>query len=314
MSGTGTAGFEVVDLQVHAPGPVLDWDGDTDDVRSRVLQESMWQMMDAVGVDAVVLNPVADETFALNLVASDPGRFAINKMLRVHGARVSYGVTPDVGAPDILERVGAAAAEPGVKAFRAFISARNSPEQHDIFEAGGYDAAFAACEKVGIPLRLYVSGCPEDAATVARAYPDLQILVDHFGLPQPPLAGVDDVGWEGLDAVLALARYANIALVLTAAPALSRQSYPYTDIWGPVERVLETFGLERVAWASDISRIRGKTAWQDPLPSSSEYRGRHTYMESLAFWRYTDRLSASDKAKVLGQTARRLLNWPRPRA
>src|SRR5262249_5187616 len=94
------------------------------------------------------------------------------------------------------------------------------------------------------------------------------------------------------------------------------------------------YGPERLAWASDIQRTRGRTGlWNRlvspttadaqfqyrwgpdahvpaPPPDAPDYPGKHTYMDSLAFFLYHDQLSQHEKEQILGGTTRRLLEWP----
>jgi L-fuconolactonase len=116
--------------------------------------------------------------------------------------------------------------------------------------------------------------------------------------------------WQKLDEVLALAEYPNVALKMCGPAGLSEEGYPFADVWPNVERLLEAFGVDRVGWASDIGRFRGRIAWSIRVPGTEgHYPGKHNYMESLGFFLYSD-LSDDDKAKLLGQTTRRLLKWP----
>jgi L-fuconolactonase len=100
-----------------------------------------------------------------------------------------------------------------------------------------------------------------------------------------------------------------VSIKLCDPPGLSEEAYPFRDIWAPVHRLLDAFGPERLAWASDIGRFRGRIGWSIRLPQEP-YPGKHTYMESLAFFLYTDELSPSDKEEILGRSARRMLRWP----
>jgi len=302
--------MEVVDLQVHAPGPFVDWSGADADTRARVLKEALKQMMDAVGVDAVVFNPVDEPQYALDLAAEEPNRFCINQLLVSHPPRATYGVTSDVEAPDTIDRLRAVIANPHVNSVRIFLALTHAPKEYAQYQAGRFEPVFRTCQELGFPVRLFVSGVLDIADSVASRYPNLQIIIDHFGLRQAPISTPDDPRWLDLPKLLALASYPNIAVQVTGAPIYSAQGYPYSDVRPYITKILTAFGVDRLAWASDISRVRGRTGWHDPLPGGDSYQGRHNYMESLAFWLYTDELSESEKAKVLGGTARRLLKWP----
>ena len=47
---------------------------------------------------------------------------------------------------------------------------------------------------------------------------------------------------------------------------LSKEPYPFADVWVPIRSVLDAFGAERVMWASDISRFAGRIGWRTRYP------------------------------------------------
>jgi hypothetical protein len=146
---------------------------------------------------------------------------------------------------------------------------------------------------------------------VAGRYPDLTLVVDHFGMLQPPATERDSPPFRTLPELLALARHPNVAVKFCGAPALSQQAYPYADVWPELEQVLEAFGPDRLLWASDISRFWGRIGFDTRIPNGEEeYDGKHTYGEALHYLRDTDRLSRSDKEWLLGGTVQKLLGWP----
>lgn len=301
--------MEIVDMQLHEPGPCLTWEGATPEMRRDALTEVLLQMIDAVGVDAVALHPIEDLEWALNTAQSDLGRFASIPMLAGGdpGGAGANAMKPD--APDLEDQIAAAADTPGLVAIRVVPSPKFSPEEFEKFKAGGYDRALAACEKNNMPVLLMISGEPQEAGPIAEKFPDLQLVLDHLGLSQRPMEEPDDPQWKKLPEVLALAKYPNVSIKLCDPPGLSEESYPYNDIWPQMHQLLEAFGAERLAWASDIGRFRGRIAWNIRLPED-DFVGKHTYMESLAFFLYTDQISESEKEQILGQSARRMLNWP----
>ena len=306
--------MEIVDLQLHEPAPFLPWDGESDDIRRRVVMEALLQMMDAVGVDAVVLHPVEDPALADQLAREEPGRFSsVPFILGGRAGRLRrHAIDPE--APDIEERITQTFAEPGVVALRFTANPSFAPEEFAKFQSGGYDRALAACERQGIPVLLMISGAPAAATRVAERYPELQVIVDHIGLKQRPFEQPDDPEWLRLPDVLKLAEYPNIALKLCGAPGLSRERYPFPDVRPYVDKLVAAFGPDRLAWASDIGRFRGRIGWTIRAPDAQgPYPGKHNYMESLAFYLHSNELSDSEKGKILGATTRRLLHWPGPK-
>jgi L-fuconolactonase len=88
---------------------------------------------------------------------------------------------------------------------------------------------------------------------------------------------------------------------------------PFDDVWPHVLRVVEAFGVDRLVWASDISRFQRRTSWDWAGRAARDYPfahvGMHTYADAVELYRSTTRLSAAEKAQLLGGTLRRLLRW-----
>jgi predicted TIM-barrel fold metal-dependent hydrolase len=93
--------------------------------------------------------------------------------------------------------------------------------------------------------------------------------------------------------VLALAGYPNVAIKITGACTLSHEMFPYKDIWAPVGRILDAFTLDRCMWGTDWTRAVKLL----------------TYAEGIDAFRLADRLSDSDRAKLMVGTATRVYNW-----
>ena len=93
--------------------------------------------------------------------------------------------------------------------------------------------------------------------------------------------------------MLALAAHANVAIKITGACTLSREAYPYKDIWDPLARIFDAFGIDRCMWGTDWTRAVGLL----------------TYKQGVDAFRDTDRLSESDKRTLMGGTLQRVYKW-----
>jgi len=136
--------------------------------------------------------------------------------------------------------------------------------------------------------------CPhalDEVYDVATRFDELQLIVDHFGLAQPPMMPADPEPFGDLPKLVRLAELANVAVKFSGAPTLSAEPFPFRDLWPYLRRVVDAFGPERLLWAGDYPRVRN-----------------HTYREALAFVRDTPELSATEKEQLLSLTARRLLS------
>jgi L-fuconolactonase len=299
--------MDVVDAQLHDPGAILDWDSADGPTRDAVLTELLHSMTEAVGVHGALLFPsVAQEQWAERLAAEAPGRFALVPRLNPGIAGQEAALDPE--APDVDRRIAAARDRSGVAALRFVISAW--PESIAKFESGAWDRALAACEEQRMPVFIFSSGRLDLAAQLIDGFPQLPVVVDHLGLPQPPLEKLEDNRWADLPQLLELSARPNAYVKMCGAPSLSSELFPYRDVWGQIRAIVDAFGAERLMWASDISRFRGRVGWHMRLtPEQLDYVGQHTYGESVGLYRDTDLLTSTEKEWVLGRSVRTLLGW-----
>jgi predicted TIM-barrel fold metal-dependent hydrolase len=92
---------------------------------------------------------------------------------------------------------------------------------------------------------------------------------------------------------LALAQYPNVNIKISGACTLSQQPFPYNDIWGPVLKIIDAFGIDRCMWGTDWTRATELL----------------TYEQGVAPFRATDHLSDTDKAKLMGGTLEEVYRW-----
>jgi predicted TIM-barrel fold metal-dependent hydrolase len=99
--------------------------------------------------------------------------------------------------------------------------------------------------------------------------------------------------WAEFPKVLTLAKQQNVAIKTTGVCTLSREPFPYTDIWDPICRVIDAFGIDRCMWGTDWTRAVKFL----------------NYAQGVEAFRATDRISQSDKAKLMGGTLARIYGW-----
>jgi predicted TIM-barrel fold metal-dependent hydrolase len=119
------------------------------------------------------------------------------------------------------------------------------------------------------------------------------LVIDHLGLPQPFEPPPPKEPWAELPKVLALAAHDNVTIKISGACTLSREPFPFRDIWDPVCRVIDAFGIDRCMWGTDWTRAVKFL----------------TYAQGVDAFRATDRISQSDKAKLMGSTLTRIYGW-----
>jgi predicted TIM-barrel fold metal-dependent hydrolase len=298
--------LRIVDAQLHEFGPLLDWGADAEEValQDRLLMEIVLAWMDAVGIDAAVLNPSRvgqPPGWGERAAARFPDRFAVVQSIR------------DPEAEPVQEEIASVASRPGVVAVR--IGLGRLPQDPTgaagaaRLAAGAFEPVFAACEAHAVPLFCFAAGNLSLLPPVLEAYPGLTLIIDHIGMRQPPLDELEVPPWRSLGELLSLARYPGAAIKLCGAAAMSHEQYPFRDVWAPLRSILDAFGPERVMWASDIGRFAGRIGWSNQYPvAHAHYHGRHTYAESLGMLLHTDLLTQEEKRLVLGASAVRLLS------
>jgi L-fuconolactonase len=200
---------------------------------------------------------------------------------------------------------------PGIVGLRAVLAYPPSGEEAARAEAGDWDPVFATCSNNGVPLFVFATRFLSIAERVADRYPDLTLIIDHIGLPQPPMDRRETPPFRALPEVLRLARYENVVLKLCGLPALSREQFPYLDVQPYLRQLIAEFGADRLMWASDIQRFNGRIGFELRIPGAEgAYEGKHTYSESLHFIRDNEDLTDTEKQLVLGGTLKRWLGWP----
>jgi L-fuconolactonase len=125
---------------------------------------------------------------------------------------------------------------------------------------------------------------------------------------QNPTFGLDSPPMRDLPRLLALADHGNVRVKLSGVPTLSATAYPFDDLWDGLEQVIAAFGVERLMWGSDISRVMGRAGSVQLAPPGLDY-ARHTYAEALSYLKHTARLTAEQKEWLLGRTASTVLGW-----
>jgi predicted TIM-barrel fold metal-dependent hydrolase len=273
----------IIDAQVHAyerDHPGRPWAA-TLHGPPEVTGDDMVAAMDAAGVDgALLVSPWTmyrfDPGYAVEVGAAHPGRFGL--------------VCPvDPRREDVGDVVEAWAATPGAVGVRLMLWG-------DVFDQVGEAAVsrvLAAAARHRLPLCVLCWGRVHLAAELAARHPETQLVIDHLGLHQPFEPPVPPDPFADLPAVLALSRLPNVAIKVTGAATLSHRPFPFEDLWEPLGRVFDAFGLDRCLWGTDWTRATALVSYPD----------------AVAAFRETDRLSASDREALMGGTLTRIFGW-----
>ena len=275
--------MSIIDAQVHAyerDRPARPWVG-TLAGPPEVTGDDMVAAMDAVGVDgAVLVSPYSmyryDASYALQVHGEHPDRFCLVKPV-------------DPSDPGVAETVADWAKVDGAVAVRIMLAygVSNDPDH------AGVSRILKAAAGCGLPVNLLCWGLLDQALDLARAHPDTRIVIDHLGLKQPFEPPAPPEPFADLPAVLALAECANVVVKITGACTLSHAAYPFDDIWDPLSRIFDAFGIDRCLWGTDWTRAVNLIS----------------YAQGVEPFRLTGRLTESERAELMGGALRRVYGW-----
>lgn len=273
----------IIDSQVHAyerNHPGRPWIGFLHGP-AEATGDQMVAAMDEVGVDgAVLVSPYAmyrhDASYALEVHAKHPGRFGLVKP-----------VNP--ADPAVAETIAAWKATPGTVGIRILLNADVTQDPDD----PGIKRVLAAAARHDLPVNLLCWGRLEQARRMAAGHPGTRFVIDHLGLQQPFEPPVPAAPFAELPKVLELAALDNVAIKISGACTLSHEPYPYKDIWDPLWRIFDAFGLDRCMWGTDWTRAVAFL----------------TYRQGVDAFRLSDRLTDSDRAILMGGALQRVYNW-----
>ena len=98
---------------------------------------------------------------------------------------------------------------------------------------------------------------------------------------QPRVPPAPPQPWADLPKVLELAKRQNAVIKVSGACTLSREPYPFPDIWDPLARVFDAWGFERCLWGTRLdARVRrrqlraGRRALPEDRPPERQPSGR----------------------------------------
>lgn len=241
--------------------------------------EQMLAEMDPIGVDRAVIVPPSwigeSNEYALEAAEKYPGRFAV--MGRIDPANQEHVASLDTWLDQ--------------KHMLGIRLTFNTPTFVAGLDNGLFDKLWASCERNKIPvMALFAGPLITKVSPIVEKHPGLSLIIDHMG--RVPAAHGPEA-WENLDLLLALKRHPNVWVKTSCAPTHSDESFPYRDLHPHLERIYDAFGANRLAWGSDITRLKGTYG-----------ENLRLFQDELTF------LSADDKEWILGKTLAGVLNWP----
>lgn len=273
----------IVDSQVHlwnANTPERPWvPGLPPQLPEPFTVEKLLPMMDESGVDRAIVVPPSwvgdrlDE--ALEAAKRYPNRFAVMGRIPLKKPQT----------PDELARWKA---QPGLLGIRLTFLGGTAASLTD----GTADWLWPAAEKAGIPIMFLTAATLPLFAPIAERHPKLTLIIDHMGLSSQvvkeqkiPLA---------IDQAVALAKYPNVSVKVSAAPAYSSEPFPFRDMTTYIQRLFDAYGPRRCYWGTDITNGFAKASYRQRLVH---------FTEELKF------LSEEDKDWIMGRALVARLGW-----
>ena len=237
--------------------------------------------MDAVGVDgALLVSPWSlyryAASYALQVGEEFPGRFGLIKPF-------------DPRREDVAEEIAEWASVPTTVGARLMLWGETPPMADD----SGLKSILAAGAAHGLPVNVLAWGKLPLVHQLVRQHPETQIVIDHIGLPQPFYPPVPDAPFEGVPAVCELAQYDNVVIKISGACTLAHEPFPFPDIWAPLARVFDAFGIDRCLWGTDWTRATNLV----------------TYRHGVEAFQLTDTLSDTEKARLMGGSIEAVYGW-----
>jgi len=273
----------IIDSQVHvyeANTPQRPWHS-VPNWPDHVDGDEMVAAMDAVGVDgAIFISAFSmyqyDASYAVEVQKAHPDRFALVKP-----------VDPD--DPAVADVIADWKATPGTVGVRIMLT----PEAgRDPKEAGITRICDAAAQH-GFPVNVLFWGNVDNGTKLIDGHPNTRFIIDHLALVQPRTPPAPEEPWADLPRVLELAKRDNAVIKVSGACTLSKEPFPFPDIWDPLARVFDAWGFERCLWGTDWTRAFAVV----------------NYEQAVAPFRLTDRLSDSERAMLMGGATAKAYGW-----
>ena len=275
----------IIDSQVHcyeANTPKRPWKS-VPNWPASATGDEMVAAMDKVGVDgAIYISAFSmyqyDASYAVEVVKAHPNRMAIVKPV-------------DRDDPAVVEVIAEWKKTPGTVGIRIMMT--KEPGRDPDPNHPGLDRILKAAVKYDFPVNMLCWGNVDAGMTLVDRHPDTRFIIDHLAILQPRTPPAPAEPWADLPKVLALAKRKNAVIKVSGACTLSKQPYPFNDIWDPLARVFDAWGMDRCLWGTDWTRAFAVV----------------NYEQAVKPFLMTDRLSASDRAMLMGGACAKAYKW-----
>ncbi|PPQ26281.1 amidohydrolase family protein [Rhodopila globiformis] len=279
--------MQIVDAQIHLWGTGLPSNNAHRQVTAFTAAEAI-ALMDEGGVDAAVIHPPGWDPGSTGLafaaVRDYPNRFAI------------MGALP-LDRPDSRGQIATWRRQPGMLGLR--YSFLHGPARQWLAD-GTLDWLWAEAEKAGVPVALLATDSLPDIGRIAGRHPGLRLTIDHLGGRGGFETRKDADAMTHMPALLALAKFPNVAVKATGAPGYSSEAYPFRTMHPWLRRIFDALGPQRMFWGTDITKMpcswrQCVTMFTEELPWLIEADRRLVMGDALCAWWGWDRSGPMNK-------------------
>ncbi len=184
---------------------------------------------------------------------------------------------------------------PGAVAVRIMLTKENGRAATD----PGIDQIARAAARHGFPVNMLCWDNLDVGTALIDRHPDTRFIIDHLGILQPRTPPAPPQPWADLPKVLELAKRPNAVIKVSGACTLSREPYPFPDIWDPLARIFDAWGFDRCLWGTDWTRAFAVVNYEQAVKPFLE----------------TGRLSDTERAMLMGGACAKAYGWsPAPSA
>jgi L-fuconolactonase len=246
-----------------------------------VTGDEMVAAMDAVGVDgAIFISAFSlyrfDASYAIEVQRAHPGRFALVKPV-------------DADDPAVEEVIAEWKRTPGAVGIRIMMYKETGwPVDHP-----GLGRILRAAVRHDLPVNMLCWDNIEVGRTLIDRHPETRFILDHMALLQPRTPPAPAEPWADLAKVVDLAKRPNAVIKISGACTLSKAGYPFPDIWDPLARLFDAWGIERCLWGTDWTRAAAVVGFK----------------EAVDPFLTTDRLTPKERAVLMGGACAEVYRW-----
>jgi L-fuconolactonase len=273
----------IIDSQVHAYAadtPERPWNS-VPNWPAHATGDEMVAAMDAVGVDGAIFISAFtmyryDASYAVEVYNAHPRRFALVKPV-------------DPSDPAVAEVITDWKNTPGTVGIRIVLTHERSSK----LDHPGINLILREAVRHDLPVNMLCWGNLDAGMALIDRHPETRFIIDHLGLSQPKTPPAPPAPFTELPKVLELASRPNAVIKISGACTLSRAGFPYPDIWDPLARVFDAWGIERCLWGTDWTRTAAVL----------------TCEQGVEPFRLTDRLTESERATLMGGACADVYGW-----